>query len=73
MTCKICGRNACTESFHSIEEQEEFETKPSRYVEINEESNFKDSDYECESCREEKPDVIERGNGYYCDDCWPIF
>lgn len=31
MTCKICGRGACTESFHSIEEQEEFETKTGRY------------------------------------------
>jgi hypothetical protein len=32
MSCKICGRNACTESFHSIEEQEEFETKTGRYA-----------------------------------------
>lgn len=35
--------------------------------------SFKDSNYECDSCHEEKPDVIERGNGYYCDDCWPIY
>ena len=27
MSCKICGRSSCTESFHSIEEQEEFERK----------------------------------------------
>lgn len=25
MSCKICGRYSCTESFHSIEEQNEFE------------------------------------------------
>lgn len=25
MTCRICGRDACTESFHSIEEQEQYE------------------------------------------------
>lgn len=25
MSCKICGRNSCTESFHSIEEQQSFE------------------------------------------------
>ena len=23
MSCRICGRRACTESFHSFEEQEE--------------------------------------------------
>ena len=25
MTCRICRRGACTESFHSIEEQERFD------------------------------------------------
>lgn len=25
MACRICKRTSCTESFHSIEEQEEFE------------------------------------------------
>ena len=25
MSCRICGRGNCTESFHSIEEQEEFD------------------------------------------------
>ena len=25
MACRICGRIYCTESFHSIEEQEEFD------------------------------------------------
>lgn len=23
MTCRVCGRGACTESFHSLAEQEE--------------------------------------------------
>lgn len=27
MGCRICGRSSCTESFHSIEEQEEFEKR----------------------------------------------
>ena len=30
MACKICGRNSCTESFHSIEEQEKFEEEQER-------------------------------------------
>lgn len=25
MGCEICGRSACTRSFHSLEEQEEFD------------------------------------------------
>jgi len=25
MACRICGRYSCTESFHSIEEQEQYE------------------------------------------------
>ena len=25
MSCEICGRNACTRIFHSLEEQEEFD------------------------------------------------
>lgn len=25
MACRICGRQACTESFHSIEAQEQYE------------------------------------------------
>ena len=32
MACKICGRSGCIESFHSLEEQEEFETKTGRYA-----------------------------------------
>ena len=25
MSCDICGRSSCTESFHSLEEQEQYE------------------------------------------------
>ncbi len=32
MSCKICQKVGCTESFHSLEEQEEFETKTGRYA-----------------------------------------
>lgn len=28
MSCKICNRNSCTESFHSLEEQQNLEEKP---------------------------------------------
>lgn len=31
MACEICGRTSCTRSFHSLEEQEEFDTKTGRY------------------------------------------
>lgn len=27
MSCKICGRSSCTQSFHSIDEQELFEQR----------------------------------------------
>ena len=39
MGCKICGRSSCTESFHSLEEQEEFETKTGRYAPEDDEEN----------------------------------
>ena len=32
MGCEICGRSDCTRSFHSLEEQEEFDTKTGRYA-----------------------------------------
>lgn len=32
MSCEICNRGACTRSFHSISEQEEFDTKTGRYA-----------------------------------------
>lgn len=43
MSCKICGRTACTESFHSLEEQEEFETKTGRYAPEAKADNAEDS------------------------------
>ena len=36
MACEICGRCSCTRCFHSLEEQEEFDTKTGRYAEYNE-------------------------------------
>ena len=30
--CEICGRSSCTRSFHSLSEQEEFDTKTGRYA-----------------------------------------
>ena len=35
MACEICGRNACTKSFHSLREQEEFD-------------NVKKMDHDCD-------------------------
>lgn len=32
--CKICGRYACTESFHASEEQEEFDAIQERVFEV---------------------------------------
>ncbi|KKK71102.1 hypothetical protein LCGC14_2917330 [marine sediment metagenome] len=34
MSCKICGRNSCTESFHSLEEQEKHENPEAYYEDI---------------------------------------
>lgn len=31
MSCQICGRGACTESFHSLKEQEDFENKTGKF------------------------------------------
>ncbi len=33
MTCKICGRNSCTESFHSLEAQQEYEDEHKEAIE----------------------------------------
>ena len=35
MSCRICGRNSCTESFHSLEEQDQYEEKDGRLVRKN--------------------------------------
>ena len=32
MACEICGSSSCTRCFHSLEEQEEFDTKTGRYA-----------------------------------------
>jgi len=32
MACEICGRSSCTRCFHSLSEQEEFDTKTGRYA-----------------------------------------
>ena len=32
MACEICRRSSCTRSFHSLSEQEEFDTKTGRYA-----------------------------------------
>ena len=38
--CEICGRGSCTRSFHSIEEQEEFDTKTGRFAPDEIEQNY---------------------------------
>lgn len=43
MSCEICGRGACTQSFHSFEEQEEFDTKTGRYA--------PEEDRDCPDCQ----------------------
>lgn len=32
MSCRICGRNSCTESFHSLEEQDKYEEVDDKLV-----------------------------------------
>lgn len=32
MACQICGRSACCRSFHSLEEQEDFDNKTGMYA-----------------------------------------
>ena len=32
MSCRICGRDACTECFHSIAEQEKYEEKDGKLI-----------------------------------------
>lgn len=32
MSCELCGRSSCTRCFHSLSEQEEFDTKTGRYA-----------------------------------------
>jgi hypothetical protein len=32
MACRICHRTSCTESFHSLEEQEKYEEKDGKLV-----------------------------------------
>jgi len=39
MACRICGRSSCTESFHSIEEQERYEEDESGNLVLKEEEN----------------------------------
>jgi len=45
MSCEICGENYCCASFHSLEEQEEYETKTGRFLpEPDEDEDMKDDD-----------------------------
>ena len=32
MSCELCNRSSCTRCFHSLEEQEEFDTHTGRYA-----------------------------------------
>lgn len=32
MSCELCHRSSCTRCFHSLEEQEEFDTQTGRYA-----------------------------------------
>jgi len=31
MSCEICGRGACTRSFHSFQDQDDFDNKTGKY------------------------------------------
>jgi len=32
MACEICGKSVCIRSFHSLDEQDEFDTKTGRFA-----------------------------------------
>lgn len=32
MACKICGRNNCDKSFHTLEEQDDFDDRFGKYI-----------------------------------------
>lgn len=36
MSCEICNRSSCSRSFHSIEEQEDFDRTPDELIELME-------------------------------------
>jgi hypothetical protein len=45
MGCRICGRNACIESFHSLAEQERYEEIDGRLVLKQEEKEETENDH----------------------------
>ena len=40
MTCEICGRSACTRSFHSLKAQEDFDKRSDAQIEHTKETDF---------------------------------
>lgn len=40
MACELCRRTSCTRCFHSLKEQEEFDTKTGRYAPDDEPLNL---------------------------------
>jgi putative component of toxin-antitoxin plasmid stabilization module len=56
MGCEICGRNSCTKSFHSIEEQEHFDEIADK---------IKDRAKEYIAARINKIEGHYHGNNYY--------
>ncbi len=42
MACEICGRSSCTRSFHSWQDQEDFDNKTGKYAE----NDHDDGEYE---------------------------
>jgi hypothetical protein len=56
--CEICGRSSCTRSFHSLSEQEEFDTKTGRYA---------PEEKRCEYC--DGTGDVHRADGEYMGKC----
>ena len=38
MACEICGRSSCTRSFHSLQDQEDFDNKIGKYAKEDDDS-----------------------------------
>lgn len=73
MPCEICGSNACTRCFHSLEEQEEFDTKTGRYTpkDENKEETKGIMMIVCEICGEVQ-EMQHYIGANKCDGCYEI-
>ena len=56
MTCRICARGSCTQSFHSLEEQEKYEVALDAY---NDADDIKEENRKCQKELEDQIELLE--------------